>query len=252
MKVVLALHGFLGLPSDWSEIQQEFHRIQDEYKLVPVDYMNLRGLTPDVPLERWGENFCLWAERNFPRVKKVVAGYSLGGRLALHAFHSKPAMWSQAFFLSTDPGLKSDVEKKTRRESDQRWAQRFQNVDFESVVREWNAQPVFENCKKEPVRLAKDYDSEILAKAISQWSPGRQQDFSDSEILKTYPSLWLAGQLDPKFVSILENLVSTCKCLESKIITESSHRLLIEQPASVAQCFYEKLKPTKPSLGMEK
>jgi 2-succinyl-6-hydroxy-2,4-cyclohexadiene-1-carboxylate synthase len=243
MKVVLALHGFLGLPSDWSEVQKEFHTLQRDYELIPVDYMNLRGLTPDVSLERWGENFCLWAEKNFPRKEKVIAGYSLGGRLALHALQSKISTWSKAIFLSTNPGLATDFERSLRKDMDLKWAQRFQTADFETVVREWNQQPVFLKSNSEPVRRAENYNSEILAKALVQWSLGKQRDFSSEAAAFQIQNLWLAGREDQKFVKIIEQLAEKEKPHQSSIVDQASHRILFDQPSEVAKIFTRFLQP---------
>lgn len=243
MKVVLALHGFLGLPSDWNEVQKEFHAIQREYELVPVDYMNLRGLSPDVSLERWGENFCLWAEKNFPRKEKVIAGYSLGGRLALHALQYKLSAWSKAIMLSTNPGLGSEIEKASRREQDLKWAQRFQSADFATVVREWNQQPVFAKSKHEPQRHSENYNSEILARAMLQWSLGKQRDFSADGAIFQIQNLWMAGREDEKFVKIIEELAEKEKPHQSSIIDGASHRILLDQPQEVAKIFMRFLQP---------
>ncbi len=59
-KTIFALHGFLGVPQDWDWLKLS------GFQIIPVDYMNTRGLTPDTPLDKWGENFNLWSQHIGP------------------------------------------------------------------------------------------------------------------------------------------------------------------------------------------
>jgi 2-succinyl-6-hydroxy-2,4-cyclohexadiene-1-carboxylate synthase len=197
--------------------------------------MNIRGLTPDVNLERWGENFNLWAERNFPRRKKLIMGYSQGGRLALHAVAQNPNLWAGAIYLSTNPGLATIEEKKVRKESDQKWAQRFQNVEFERVVHDWNQQSIFSHSSVEPIRSAQNYDVMTLAKALTQWSVAQQKDFKTIAPIFQIQNLWLAGELDSKYVHLLEELEQTEKPLQTAVVEGASHRLIFDQPQRTAE-----------------
>lgn len=234
MKVILALHGFLGIPQDFLRLANLVAEKQKDYVLVPVDYMNIRGLTPEVPLERWGENFNLWVAKNYSRAShKIILGYSQGGRLALQAVKQNPKSWGASIFLSTNPGLRGSEERVKRRDSDQRWAQRFQSVDFSTVVREWNSQAVFLNSKNEPQRLAKDYDSRILSKALTQWSLANQIDFRLEPAVFEIPNLWIAGELDEKYVQIVHELEQQGRNLSSAIIEGASHRLFVDAPEAV-------------------
>jgi 2-succinyl-6-hydroxy-2,4-cyclohexadiene-1-carboxylate synthase len=235
MNVILALHGFLGSPRDFDPLRAAFSKSNTGFDIIPVDYTNLRGLTPDVTLDRWGENFNLWAQKNHPRGKKVILGYSQGGRLALHAVEKNPQIWSRAVYLSTHPGLASAEEKKSRRESDLRWSQRFQNVDFDRVVKEWNAQAVFVNSSSEPVRKGADYDSTVLGKALTQWSLSQQKDFRQVEAIFKVQSLWMAGELDKKYKELLQELEKIEKPLETAIVEGASHRLMLDEPECVAE-----------------
>ncbi len=244
MGVILALHGFLGMPQDFEALQAGFAELNTGYQIVPVDYTNLRGLTPDVGFDRWGENFNLWAHKNFPNKKKVILGYSQGGRLALHSVAQNPKAWAGAVYLSTNPGLCSDSEKIARKDGDLRWSQRFQTVDFDRVVKEWNAQAVFTDSKSEPARKGCDFDSGILAKALTHWSLANQKDFRKNEEIFKIQNLWMAGELDKKYCSLVQELEAIDKPLQTAIVEGASHRVMLDQPLRVAeylQLFLQKL-----------
>ncbi|MBT7213976.1 MAG: hypothetical protein HN869_02080, partial [Verrucomicrobia bacterium] len=50
----------------------------------------------------------------------VILGYSMGGRLALHALTAAPEKWRAAIIVSAHPGLVSGQQE--RREEDREWA----------------------------------------------------------------------------------------------------------------------------------
>lgn len=235
MGVILALHGFLGMPQDFEALKTGFEEMNTGYQIVPVDYTNLRGLTPDVGFDRWGENFNLWAHKNFPNKKKVILGYSQGGRLALHSVAQNPKAWAGAVYLSTNPGLASDSEKLARKDGDLRWSQRFQTVDFDRVVKEWNAQAVFTDSKSEPTRKGCDYDAGLLAKALTHWSLANQKDFRKNEEIFKIQNLWIAGELDKKYCGLVQELESIDKPLQTAIVEGASHRVMLDQPKRVAE-----------------
>ncbi|MDA7508581.1 hypothetical protein N8488_01170, partial [Akkermansiaceae bacterium] len=50
----------------------------------------------------------------------LILGYSMGGRLALHALTAAPEKWRAAIIVSAHPGLVSGQQE--RREEDREWA----------------------------------------------------------------------------------------------------------------------------------
>ena len=108
--MITALHGFLGLPSDW-------------------DFLRRAGLdvaTPDL--------------REIPQEGDTLLGYSLGGRLALHALLGG-ARYRNAVIVSAGLGVEEDRE--ARLGQDEHWAERFEHGEWYAVMRDWNAQPIF-------------------------------------------------------------------------------------------------------------
>ena len=96
---IYALHGFLGLPSDWAEFNG----------LEGVSLFDTRLPAPSAGLTQWGKAFNAFAEPG-----SLLLGYSLGGRLALHALCDNPGRWQGAILISAHPGLRCSKEKETR------------------------------------------------------------------------------------------------------------------------------------------
>src|SRR3954451_3505333 len=134
---IVALHGFLGRGSDWDFLRDDGFDVATP----PLDAIPPRG--------------------------DVLLGYSLGGRLALHALLAG-ASYTRAIFVSTGLGL--EYGREERRAADEHWAERFEHDDWASLMRDWNAQPVFGG--HEAVREERDYDRAALARQLREWSPG--------------------------------------------------------------------------------
>lgn len=226
---IFTLHGFLGRPADWNFLKS------DRYELVAVDYMNIRGLTPDSSLERWGDNFNIWAEKNYPKHEKHLIGYSQGGRLAQQAVTQKSVKWKSVVFISSNYGLEDEDQKKHRISEDQRWAQKFLTYDFSTVLREWNAQAVFKGTSNEPTRIQKDYEIELLAKCFTAWSLGRQKYLFHDLLNLQIPQLWLAGEFDSKYIELFEKLKGKSERIKVLTVKNASHRAIFDQPELVKQ-----------------
>ena len=60
----------------------------------------------------WTEDFCNRVESEANGEKSILLGYSLGGRLALHACVRRPDLWQAVVVAGADPGLESEEDKR--------------------------------------------------------------------------------------------------------------------------------------------
>jgi 2-succinyl-6-hydroxy-2,4-cyclohexadiene-1-carboxylate synthase len=155
---LVCLHGFLGLPSDW-------------------DFLG-DVITP--PLDA------------IPREGDTLIGYSMGGRLALQALLGG-ARYRRAILIST----RVSPADPDRRERDEAWARRFESDDWETLMRDWNAQPIFGGHTMP--RAEKDFDREELARQLREWSPAVLPPIDLRSI--DIPTLWIAGARDETYVA---------------------------------------------------
>lgn len=200
-----------------------------------VDYMNTPGLGSDNAFESWARHFNLKVQQRFPEGPRILVGYSLGGRLALQALKLSSSLYDKAVFVSTNPGLVREKDKEERRLADLKWAQKFRDLPWDSVLREWNNQPVFKSGFEEPLRLEANYQRHYLAQALTEWSLAKQEDFR--LLVKELSSkiLWVSGEKDIKFASLAMELKRGAPELQSEIFTKSSHRVLFDQPGELAR-----------------
>src|SRR5690606_6539540 len=94
---------------------------------------------------------------------RILVGYSLGGRIALHALRDSPDLWQAAVIISAHPGLVLEEDRVVRKKADQEWAKRFMHEDWDLLMKSWNSQPVFKNGSQPLLRHERDFDRKKLA-----------------------------------------------------------------------------------------
>lgn len=183
-----ALHGFLGLSSDWSFLRIPHHAI-DLSKVPPF---------PST-LKEWGHYFNGTIQKD-PHSYNILLGYSLGGRLALHALLDEPSLWDGGVIVSAHPGLSSDAEKKQRINEDTVWSHHFLNDPWLDLMQRWNHRDVFKESAPLP-RHESDYSRSHLVHAMKEWSLGNQEDLRPALRHLPLPILWMTGERDKKFTT---------------------------------------------------
>jgi 2-succinyl-6-hydroxy-2,4-cyclohexadiene-1-carboxylate synthase len=217
---LFALHGFLGSPNDWTILKQAPGGAQELNAVDLLDDM------PIVPLEQWGASFNRAVrERNFPQAENLLIGYSLGGRLALHALIDDPGLWRAAVIVSAHPGLAGAEERTGRVASDEVWASRMEGEAWEQWIDDWNSQEVFRNDptnRGEPMARGRRVRS---AEALRTWSLGRQSDLAGRLSALEIPILWIVGENDKKFVGQANRLKFKHPASEVVAIKGAGHRV---------------------------
>ena len=151
---------------------------------------------------------------------RILLGYSMGGRLALDRLQRE--RYDKAVIISA--GL--NAPDPARRQRDEEWARRFERDDWQTLMRDWNAQAVFGGHVIE--RHERDYDRAELARQLREWSPAvlpppRLEDIETS-------ILWIAGERDAKYVDIATEAVERLPNAELWICPSAGHRVPWEQP----------------------
>ena len=98
---------------------------------MKAEFSDLEMVTEDLyakpfqGFDDWTKDFCDRAELAANGEKSVLLGYSLGGRLALHACIHRPDLWHGVVVVGADPGLGSSEEKNQQFARDRNWADRL-------------------------------------------------------------------------------------------------------------------------------
>ena len=124
---LLCLHGSVQDHLVWKPFEGSFKSLGSEISFDCEDLYQGAHLGFD----EWSQKFCEQVERESFHGKAFLLGYSLGGRLALHACLARPDLWSGVIIVSADPGLSSPEEKGLQLRKDRQWAERFRSECLE-------------------------------------------------------------------------------------------------------------------------
>ena len=233
---LLCLHGSVQDHRVWQPFEESFNLPGSEVSLGCEDLYQSAHLG----FEDWTCKFCEQVERESYHGKPFLLGYSLGGRLALHAYLARPDLWSGAIIVSADPGLSSPEERGLQLRKDRQWAERFRSECLESLMEEWDALPVFCGMPNTAPRNLKDLKPEKFSTLFEVFSKGRQRDLlPELRELKKPPILFISGQSDEKYTQIGKGLSETCPMVEHQIIPKAGHRAPWENPESFAEMVRE-------------
>ncbi|MBA3815289.1 MAG: alpha/beta fold hydrolase [Parachlamydiaceae bacterium] len=212
--ILTALHGFLGKSSDWKDLFQG-HILQDKLQSEDLFAENI------LDMWQWAKQF---NSRKAKADEQVLIGYSLGGRLALHALISNPHLWTSAVIVSAHLGLKSS-EKMSRGQIDEEWAQRFESDSWSQLMVEWNNREVFKQDSFHFKREEKDYSRAALAAALRNWSLSKQSDLKQQIMELPMPILWIAGAEDVVYATQALKLHLLHPLSEIWVVPETGHRV---------------------------
>jgi 2-succinyl-6-hydroxy-2,4-cyclohexadiene-1-carboxylate synthase len=184
----------------------------------------------------WTKDFCDRAELATNGEKSVLLGYSLGGRLALHACIHRPDLWQGVVVVGADPGMGSGEEKNQQFTRDRNWADRLKKEPLEQLLREWDEQPVFCGIENSAPRNLDELDPIQLSQQFEVFSKGLQQNLVPAlSELKNPPVLFLAGEKDKKYQQIGDELAELCPVVKSQWVEDSGHRVPWENPESFSR-----------------
>ncbi|MBX2987701.1 MAG: alpha/beta fold hydrolase [Bdellovibrionaceae bacterium] len=236
---LVALHGFLGEPSDWDAALAD---LPSAVRVVIPDYTRDLLLNPGrAGLSRWGLAFQDWRRREGLRDAVILAGYSQGGRLALHALEADPAGFRAVICLSTNEGLPDEdlIARQARRQSDEEWARRFSGPQWADALKDWNAQPVFQGGSVEPRRTFRPDTGEVTTACLRQWSLAQQKNFRPLIAREKKLLHWWVGEKDEKFRRQARELRQAVPDLDVRALEGAGHRLLWDSPRQLGRLLNE-------------
>ena len=228
------LHGAVGAAADWREVSRRLaeggigSRALDLWRFLEGDGASFPEFAAALNAEAV-------ADRGNGR-GQVLVGYSMGGRLALHALVEADHPWQAAVIVSAHPGLEDPDERSARRSHDAAWASRAFAGDWHGFLDRWHAQPVLAGSP--PRGVAEDRALALrrreIARSFVDWSLGAQAPLWDRLETINVPVLWIAGENDPKFRDLATRAAAATPGSTVAIAPGTGHRVPTDQPAWLA------------------
>jgi pimeloyl-ACP methyl ester carboxylesterase len=226
------IHGFLGAPSDWEPTILNLKQAYPEARFVCPDLLSFFSSHQECSFSSWKQNILSVLR---PDTVRVVVGYSLGGRLALHL----PAeSFDKLFLVASHPGLLHGHE--LRMQQDQAWASRLNKESASHWLQAWNGQAVFKNDFHRPSRQL-DGQEEQWGRILCGLSLAQQKDKREFISMNQQKIYWCAGERDEKFQVLKAELLSYLPNSHIFDIPNSGHGVIFDQPQFLAQAIVERL-----------
>jgi 2-succinyl-6-hydroxy-2,4-cyclohexadiene-1-carboxylate synthase len=168
----------------------------------------------------------------------VLAGYSMGGRIALHAAFSLGPRVTRLVLIGASPGLADPGERAARRREDDALADRIEAIGVEAFVREWGAQKLFAGI---PRGVAEQADADRrrntapgLAAALRGLGTGVMPSLWERLPELDLPVTLVVGARDAKFRGIAERMAAALPRARLAVVDGAGHAVHLEAPDAVA------------------
>ena len=172
----------------------------------------------------------------------ALVGYSMGGRIALHAALREPDRFQALALIGVSAGVE---DREERRRSDEELAAWIETHSIEEVVERWERQPVFGTqsaalrAQQRPGRLS--HDPLELAQLLRSAGQGATPPVWDRLHELRRPVLLVAGERDEPYVAAANRMASLMPNARVRIVPGAGHAPQLEQPLLVAELLDEYL-----------
>jgi 2-succinyl-6-hydroxy-2,4-cyclohexadiene-1-carboxylate synthase len=230
---LVLLHGFTQTGRSWQPV---LHALAARY----------RAIAPDLPghgefAERRPASFaaCDAYVRVLADQPITLAGYSMGGRIALHAALSLGPRVRRLILVGASPGIADAAERAARAAEDAALADRIEAIGLEAFVREWGAQPLFDGMPRGIAEIAHAdrmrNTAAGLAAALRGLGTGVMPPLWDRLGELTVPVELVVGERDEKFRAIAERMTAVLVAGRLHVVPGSGHAVHLEAPEAVAE-----------------
>jgi 2-succinyl-6-hydroxy-2,4-cyclohexadiene-1-carboxylate synthase len=253
---VLLLHGFMGCGADWKFAA---------HSLCP----GYRCLCPDLPghgaaaseSENAGANMEETAAMLLRGLEEhgvgtcALAGYSMGGRVALYLAVQYPERFTCLMLESASPGIADPEARLERRRQDEERALKLSRIsqdgpDFREFLRAWYEQPLFGALRNRPALLEERIARRLhtnpraLAASLRGLGTGLQPSLWEQLSSVKIPVLLITGGEDSKFCAIAASMAALLPRVRHEVIQDCGHCAHEEDPERFAEIFRRFLQET--------
>lgn len=177
----------------------------------------------------------------------VYLGYSMGGRVALHAALRHPGQVRGLVLIGATAGLDDADDRADRREADEALATRLETDGLPAFLDRWLALPLFAGLGDEASAKASRLRNRAggLAASLRHCGTGTQEPLWNRLGEIQVPVLVIAGGDDHKFTAIGERVVGALTATSTALVTiPGTHAVHLEEPAATAAAIVEHLDRT--------
>jgi len=169
----------------------------------------------------------------------VLCGYSMGGRVALHAAFSLGARVRRLVLIGASPGLADRAERAARAASDAALADRIEAIGMDAFAAEWESQPLFAGMPRGVAELAGEDRRRNTAAGLAAAlrglgtgvMPSSWERLPDLDV----PVDLVVGERDEKFRGIAEKMAYSLPRARVTVVPDAGHAVQLEAPDAVVE-----------------
>jgi 2-succinyl-6-hydroxy-2,4-cyclohexadiene-1-carboxylate synthase len=230
---LVLLHGFTHTGASWDRV---IAALKERYLPLAPDIRGHGSAAADTPvtLSAVIDDVAALADGPFH-----LAGYSMGGRLALHVALARPERIRGLTLIGASPGIADPAERERRRVDDERLAGEVQALSIDAFARRWARTPVLAGL---PETVAAEVHQDRLRNTPSGLAAALRGLGAGA-----LPSLWerlgelrvpvtlLVGERDDKFRRIASAMAERIDDVELILVPDAGHAVHLEAPAEAAE-----------------
>ena len=230
---LVLLHGFTQTGRSWAPVAAALG--QERYKCFAPDLPGHGDAAHRRPATFAAVTAYLTALKP---ARFALCGYSMGGRLALHAALALPHRIDRLTLIGASPGVADEAERAARRRADEELARSIELGGLESFVDEWGGLPLFASqppavaAAARADRLRNTPDG--LAAALRGMGTGVMEPLWDGLGELRMPVTLIAGEHDEKFRRLAEQMAARIPHASVVVIGGAGHAPQLERPGFVA------------------
>jgi 2-succinyl-6-hydroxy-2,4-cyclohexadiene-1-carboxylate synthase len=228
---LVLLHGFTNTGRSWEPVRRA---LAGRYKAVAPD---LPG-HGDFATRPASFAACDAYVRALGGERFTLCGYSMGGRIALHAALGLGRRLERLVLAGASAGLADPAERAARRADDERLATRIEAIGVEAFAREWGAQPLFAGLPRGIAELAHAdrlrNTAGGLAAALRGLGTGVMPPLWQRMGELAVPVDVLVGERDEKFLALGERMAAGLPAAVLHVVPGAGHAVHLEAPDAVA------------------
>jgi 2-succinyl-6-hydroxy-2,4-cyclohexadiene-1-carboxylate synthase len=233
-RTLVLLHGFTHTGGTWAPVIRE---LGERYSAIAPD---IRGHGSAAELEPVDLDSVIDdIDRLVEGGRFTLVGYSMGGRIALHAALMLRGRIERLVLIGASPGIADGHKREARVQADEALADWIEtSASIEKVARRWEKTPVLEG--QPPEVAAFVHENRLLntpaglARALRGLGTGALPSAWEHLGALAMPVVLIAGEHDWKFKKVAEQMAASIDWAEVIVVPGVGHAAHLEDPAAVA------------------
>jgi 2-succinyl-6-hydroxy-2,4-cyclohexadiene-1-carboxylate synthase len=219
---VLFVPGFMQRGSAWAPVAE---LLPERYPSTLLDHRehSFEGRLREIAAE--GE-------------RAVVCGYSLGGRLAIHAALREPSRYAGLVTVGASAGIDEPGARAERARADEKIAAWMETASIEDVVAVWERQPLFADQSDSLVEEQREgrlsHEPRELALLLRSAGQGTLDPAWHDLWRLRLPWLALAGARDERYLAAARRIAREAPNARAVVVPDAGHAAHLQQPQAVA------------------